>query len=68
MIPGEIAAGGDVAVVADVFEVLKGDMNPVRLMERLKESSMASTWIIVHWSAHCKNLKKDLIFEYPSNN
>ena len=54
--PGDIGAEGDMVGaggdVADVFEVLNGDMNPVRLMERLSESSIASTLIIVHWSAH----------------
>ena len=38
------AVAGSVAV--DVFDVLNVDMKPERLIDRLSESSMASTWII----------------------
>jgi hypothetical protein len=39
--------GAATNVDVDVFEPLKGDiLKPVRLIERLKESSMASTWIM----------------------
>ena len=40
-------AGAATNVEVDVFEPLNGDiLKPDRLIERLKESSMASTWIM----------------------
>jgi hypothetical protein len=33
-------------VVVEVFDALNGDMKPVRLIERVNESSMASTCIM----------------------
>jgi hypothetical protein len=50
----DVVAG---SVAVDVFDVLNVDMKPDRLMDRLNESSMASTWIILTSAFHLSGKK-----------
>lgn len=45
----DVAAG---SVAVDVFDALNGDMKPDLFMDRLSESIMASTWIILMQLQH----------------
>ena len=54
-------AGAATNVEVDVFEPLNGDiLKPDRLIERLKESSMASTWIMALLTAQHMATTRDL--------
>ena len=55
-------AGAATNVEVDVFEPLNGDiLKPDRLIERLKESSMASTWIMALLTAQHMATTRDFV-------